>query len=102
VTEISFEDLAGGLRGWVRGDTAHEQAAVELLTWHETWLRRPDFKGACITQRAPGLVAIINWSGAREFIDRATQGAASGPCLHPRRSGVSWTWPWRSEGTSSG
>jgi len=70
VTEIGFEDLAAGLRGWVRGGTAHERAAVELLIWHETWLRRPDFKGAAITQRAPGLVAIINWYEAREFIDR--------------------------------
>ncbi len=68
--EISFEDLAAGLRGWARSRTAHEQAAVELLIWHETWLRRPDFKGACITQRAAGLVAIINWEEAREFIDR--------------------------------
>jgi hypothetical protein len=71
VTEIGFDDLAVGLRGWARGCTAHEQAAVELLIWHETWLRRPDFKGAAITQRAPGLVAIINWYEAREFIDRA-------------------------------
>jgi hypothetical protein len=69
MTEISFEDLAAGLRGYYRGGTAHEQAAAELLIWHETWLRRPDFKGACITQRAPGLVAIINWEKAREFID---------------------------------
>ena len=70
MTEISFEDLAAGLGGWVRGGTAHEQAAVELLIWHETWLRRPDFRGACITQRAPGLVAIINWYEAREFVNR--------------------------------
>ena len=60
--------------------TAHEQAAVELLIWHETWLRRPDFKGACITQRAAGLVAIINWEEAREFIDRGyTQRGHPGP-----------------------
>jgi hypothetical protein len=70
VTEISFEDLAKGLRGWARGQTAHEQAAVDLLIWHETWLRRPDFKGAAITQLSAGLVAIINWYEAREFIDR--------------------------------
>jgi hypothetical protein len=67
--EISFEDLAAGLRGWVRGGTKHEQAAVELLIWHETWLRRPDFKGACITQLSAGLVARIEWEAAREFID---------------------------------
>jgi hypothetical protein len=70
VTQIGFEDLAAGLRGWVRGGTAHEQAAVELLIWHETWLRRPDFKGACMTQLAAGLVARIDWYEAREFIDR--------------------------------
>ena len=70
MSEISFEDLAAGLRGWARSRTAHEQAAAELLIWHETWLRRPDFKGACITQRAAGLVAIINWEEAREFIER--------------------------------
>lgn len=70
MSEISFEDLAAGLRGWARGGTAHEQAAVELLIWHETWLRRPDFKGACITQLAAGLVARIDWYEAREFIDR--------------------------------
>ena len=70
MSEISFEDLAAGLRGWARGSTAHEQAAAELLIWHETWLRRPDFKSACITQRAAGLVAIINWEEAREFIER--------------------------------
>jgi hypothetical protein len=70
MAEISFDDLAAGLRGWVRGGTAHEQAAVELLIWHGTWLRRPDFKGAAITQRSAGLVAIINWHEAREFVDR--------------------------------
>lgn len=68
--EISFEDLVTGLRGWARGRAPHEQAAAELLIWHETWLRRPDFKGACITQRAAGLVAIINWDEARAFIER--------------------------------
>jgi hypothetical protein len=70
VTEISPEDLTTGLRGWARGRTPHEQAAVELLIWHSTWLCRPDFKGECVTQRAPGLVAIISWDEAREFIDR--------------------------------
>jgi hypothetical protein len=100
--EISFGDLAAGLRGWVRGGTRHEQAAVELLSWHETWLRRPDFREACITQLAPGLVARIDWYEAREFVDGATRGGANGPCPPLHRSGASWTWPRRSERTSSG
>jgi hypothetical protein len=70
VNEISFEDLAAGLRGWVRGGARDEQAAAGLLIWHLTWLRRPDFKGACITQLSAGLVARIDWCEAREFIDR--------------------------------
>jgi hypothetical protein len=74
VTEISFEDLVKGLRGWARGQAAHEQAAVELLVWHGDWLRRPDFRAAAITQRAAGLVAIINWYEAREFIDGGYRG----------------------------
>jgi hypothetical protein len=69
MAEISYEDLTAGLRSWVRRRGEHEQAAVELLIWHETWLRRPDFKDACITQLAPGLVA-VDWREAREFIDR--------------------------------
>jgi hypothetical protein len=67
---IGFGDLVAGLRGWARSQTVHEQAAVELLIWHESWLRRPDFTGACITQLAAGLVAIVNWYEAREFADR--------------------------------
>ena len=70
MTEISFEDLADGLRGWVRSRTAHERAAAELLIWYESWLRRPDFKDECITQLAPGLVARIDWYEAREFVGR--------------------------------
>jgi hypothetical protein len=72
---ISFEDLVKGLRGWARGQTRHEQAAAELLIWHETWLRRPDFRGACIIQRAPGLVAIINWDAAENFVEWHTYAA---------------------------
>lgn len=68
--EISFDDLVTGLRGWARERTACERAAVDLLVWHETWLRRPDFKGAAITQLAAGLVARIDWYEAREFVDR--------------------------------
>ena len=74
MTEISFDDLVKGLRGWARGGTVHEQAAVELLAWHGEWLRRPDFRAAAITQRAPGLVAIISWYEAREFIDSGYRG----------------------------
>lgn len=87
MAEISFDDLAAGLRGWARGRGKHEQAAVELLIWHETWLRRPDFRDSCITQRAAGLVAVIDWEEAREFVDRGwrSRGEQPVPATSPQR-----------------
>jgi hypothetical protein len=67
VPEITFEDRVAGLRGWARGGEPEDRAAVELLIWHESWLRRPDFAEACITQYSPGLVARIDWHKAGIF-----------------------------------
>ena len=71
--DVSFENLAKDLRGWVRDSTRHEQAAVELLIWHETWLRRADFQRACIERRGP----VINWRKAREFAGQGTRASTS-------------------------
>jgi hypothetical protein len=65
-----FERLAADLRATAQTRDPHVRAAVDLLIWHETWLRRPDFRGACITQMAPGMAARVNWEEAREFTDR--------------------------------
>jgi len=62
-----FDSLVTGLRSWAVNRDRHVRAAVELLIWHETWLRRPDFRDECITYRN---TAIIHWEAAREFIDR--------------------------------
>lgn len=62
-----FDSIAAGLRSWAVNRAGHVQAAVELLIWHETWLRRPDFRDACVTGRS---TFMINWELAREFIDR--------------------------------
>ena len=68
--DITLEDRVKGLRGWVREHGDHERAAAELLIWKESWLRRPDFIAACVTQYGPGLIARIDWDGARSYCDR--------------------------------
>lgn len=67
MTEISFEDRVKGLRGWPRYEGPHDRAAVELLIWHSSWLRRADFTEACVVQLAAGLVARIDWHKAGQF-----------------------------------
>lgn len=75
--EITTESLVTGLRGWTRDHDQHVRAAVELLCWHEFWLRRPDFVTACIEQRGPGLIATIDWYEARKFADRGPRASTS-------------------------
>jgi len=63
----NLEALVAGLRAWTRGHDAHVRAAVELLIWHEFWLRRQDFIRAAVVRR--GKEAWIDWDVAREFAD---------------------------------
>ena len=76
--ETTTEDLVTGLRGWVRGDAPHVQAAVELLIWHQGWLLRASFLAACVRgPLAPGLVASIDWDKARRFADSSPRCSTS-------------------------
>lgn len=65
-----FDTLAAGLRAWAATDMPYVRAAVDLLAWHESWLRRADFRAACVgsDQGQP----YIRW-------DRAARFAASSP-----------------------
>jgi len=65
-----FDETVAGLRAWAATDRPGVQAAVGLLAWHEYWLRRSDFKAACVgsDQGSP----YIRW-------DRAARFAAAGP-----------------------
>lgn len=62
-----FEALAAGLRAWAAGSRTDE-AAVELLVWHEDWLRRADFTAACVREGWNGVIS-IHWRTARTFAD---------------------------------
>ena len=50
----------------------HVRAAVELLIEHEIWIRRADFRRACID--AARREAWIDWRKAREFVDSGSRG----------------------------
>jgi hypothetical protein len=74
-TAISFEDLVTGLR---RGTSTHDtnvRAAVELLIWHEYWLRRSDFRRACI--RHVSGTPYIRWREAQSLTGDPPAGASS-------------------------
>jgi len=62
------DELAAGLRAFAQNESATVRAAVELLIWHERWLRRPDFGRAALTRRSEGQVW-VSWRRAREFAD---------------------------------
>ena len=63
------EKLFTGLRAWTKDHDAHVKAAVELLIWHEHWLRRPDFTAAAVERY--GKVMTIDWNKARSFMEDA-------------------------------
>lgn len=73
-----FEDLASALRRWTAGHDSHVRAAVELLIWHEHWLRRADFAKACVhDDRAVDGSMWISWREARGFFESQPRGSSS-------------------------
>ncbi len=62
----AMPQMANGLRRWTRTHDAHVRAAVELLIGHDVWLRRTEFRAACV--HADGDVW-IDWRAAREAFD---------------------------------
>jgi hypothetical protein len=75
--DFDFEKFADDLRATYQTHDAHVRAAIDLLIWHEYWLRRGDFREACIRQMAQGLVARISWDKARDFADSRPRASSS-------------------------
>jgi hypothetical protein len=61
-----FGETVAGLRAWAEGDRI-ATAAVELLIWHQTWIRRQDFISAC-TDSGDGMTR-INWDDAKALAE---------------------------------
>lgn len=62
-----FDTTVHALRRWAAQMDQSDRAAVDLLTWHETWLRRADFTAAAVVDR--GVHVAIDWAAARAFCD---------------------------------
>jgi hypothetical protein len=70
-----FDTLARALRRWTGNHDPHVRAAVDLLIEHETWIRRADFRRACV--HADGREAWVSWREAREFAESRPVGSTS-------------------------
>lgn len=70
-----FEELTEGLRREAAGHDDRERAAVELLIWHETFMRRRDFFEAAVAIR--GDAYYVSWDRARRFAEHAPGVSAS-------------------------
>lgn len=70
-----FDALTAGLRAWAAGSDK-DKAAVELLCWHETWLRRSSFTSRCVRAGAIGEAWIL-WAAASEFAESGPRCSAS-------------------------
>jgi len=69
------DDLTIGLRRWTKDHDPHVRAAVELLLWHDFWLRRNDFREACVIVDHGDVR--ISWSSARGFCDQVSRASPS-------------------------
>jgi hypothetical protein len=74
MTMTFADDLTEGLRAWTASHDPHVRAAVELLIWHEFWLRRQDFRKACMTVDED---VWIRWREARAFVDSGPRASTS-------------------------
>lgn len=62
-----YDKLIAGLRKWTKDHDGHVRGAVELLIWHEHWLRRADFIAEVVQWGDDGS-AWIPWEKARKFM----------------------------------
>jgi hypothetical protein len=62
-----FETTTASLRRWAAQMDLSDRAAVDLLIWHEYWLRRPSFVAAAVENR--GVHLAIDWTRARAYYD---------------------------------
>ena len=64
-----FEELAAGLRRRAASRNDRERAAVDLLIWHETFLRRRDFFEAAVGIQGDDYY--VSWGRAARFAEHA-------------------------------
>ena len=71
-----FDTTVKRLRRWTANHDLHVKAAVELLIWHEHWIRRGDFLKACVASDPDG-TSWIRWDAAKAFAFSNPQASTS-------------------------
>jgi hypothetical protein len=72
MTDLTYEQAVAGLTA--RDDLPpRAAAAVRLLLWHESWLRRADFRQRCLITSPVG----VHWDAVHEFRDGELPGAST-------------------------
>jgi hypothetical protein len=74
MTGLSYQQAVTGLTKAFTEMGPRETAAVKLLLWHESWLRREDFRRACL--RADPAV-LLDWRAAAYFVGDMPVSASS-------------------------
>ena len=69
------DKLVAALRKWAATMDDRHGAALELLCWHDFWLRREDFRKACVARVSGDTV--IRWREARDFAESQPRCSAS-------------------------
>ena len=74
MTGLSYEQAVTGLTNAFTEMGPRAAAAVRLLLWHNSWLRREDFRRACLSA-SPAV--LLDWRAAAQFLATAPVGASS-------------------------
>ena len=74
MTGLSYEQAVTGLTDTAPHLAPREAAAVRLLLWHDSWLRREDFRRACLSASP---TVLLDWRAAAKFLAAAPVGASS-------------------------
>ena len=62
MTDLTYEQAVTGLTSTAPNLAPHKAAAVRLLLWHDSWLRREDFRRACLSASPSYLLRPLNKS----------------------------------------
>jgi hypothetical protein len=70
--QLTSDELTAALKGYITalaGSYQGQRAGVELLLWHESWIRRADFRRACVRYYPDEQLAEIRWEQVEAFAD---------------------------------
>jgi hypothetical protein len=96
VHTLTTTQVGSLLHQWAAGSYSDE-AAVQLLVAHHTWLERSDFKAACLNYDHDGdrPVAWVDWDSVAGFLDDAGCSSSEARILRlvAELAGVDSGWP---------